>query len=116
MTTRRERGARTLAGQPVDRAVAGPLAVHYCAGLAGVSLRDYTLNPRCLADSVIRYYERFRPDAGVLPPAARPWRTPRAPGGRHRADPAAQSCGAGPLSAHARRIALRQGGDRQGGL
>ena len=55
--------ARVLAGQTVTRPAAGPLAVHYCAGLAGVSLRDYTLNPRCLADCVIRYYQRFRPDA-----------------------------------------------------
>jgi uroporphyrinogen decarboxylase len=55
--------ANVLAGQTVSRPVAGPLAVHYCAGLAGVSLRDYTLNPRCLADCVIRYYQGFRPDA-----------------------------------------------------
>jgi MtaA/CmuA family methyltransferase len=54
---------RALDGQPVPRAPAGPLAVHWCAGLAGVSVRDYTLDPRILADCVIRYYEHFRPDA-----------------------------------------------------
>ena len=41
----------------------GPLAVHYCAGFSGVSLRAYTTDARTLADCVLRYYERFRPDA-----------------------------------------------------
>lgn len=54
---------RALRGQPTPRVPTGPLAVHFCARLAGVSLRDYTLNPRVLADCVLRYYERFRPDA-----------------------------------------------------
>jgi MtaA/CmuA family methyltransferase len=31
--------------------------------MTGVSVRDYTLDPRILADCVIRYHERFRPDA-----------------------------------------------------
>jgi uroporphyrinogen decarboxylase len=47
----------------VPRAAVGPLAVHYCARVAGVSVHDYTSDPRVLADSVVRYYERFRPDA-----------------------------------------------------
>ena len=67
-----------LAGRTSPRAVAGPLAVHYCAGLAGVSLRDYTLNPRCLADCIIRYYERFRPDAVWM--SADTWVTAQAMG------------------------------------
>lgn len=41
----------------------GPLAVHYCAQIAGRSIQEYTSNPVVLADSVIRYWERFRPDA-----------------------------------------------------
>ncbi len=45
------------------RVPTGPLAVHFCAKLAGVSVWDYTTNPRGLAECVIRYYERFRPDA-----------------------------------------------------
>ena len=69
---------RTLAGGRVGRAVAGPLAVHYCAGLAGISLRDYTLNARRLAESVLRYYERFRPDAVWL--SADTWVTAEAMG------------------------------------
>ncbi len=68
----------TLAGEPVGRAVVGPLAVHYCATLAGVSLQDYTLRPRVLADCVIRYYERFRPDAVWL--SADTWVTAQAMG------------------------------------
>jgi MtaA/CmuA family methyltransferase len=53
----------TLAGRTVARAVTGPLAVHWCARQAGVAVRDYTLDPRVLADCVARYHERFRPDA-----------------------------------------------------
>jgi uroporphyrinogen decarboxylase len=55
--------SRSLRGADVPRAAAGPLAVHYCARVAGVSVHDYTSDPRVLADSVVRYYERFRPDA-----------------------------------------------------
>lgn len=54
---------RALAGQTVDRVAVGPLAVHFCAGLLGVSLADYTLRPQVLADCAIAYYRRFRPDA-----------------------------------------------------
>ncbi len=61
--TSRQLVHQVLNGQPVLWPVTGPLAVHWCAGLAGVSVRDYTLNPRVLADCVIRYWEQFRPDA-----------------------------------------------------
>jgi MtaA/CmuA family methyltransferase len=37
--------------------------VHYCARRAGVLLRDYTLRPQLLAECVLRYHERFQPDA-----------------------------------------------------
>lgn len=37
--------------------------MHFCARVNGISVRDYTTQPRLLADSVLRYYERFRPDA-----------------------------------------------------
>jgi uroporphyrinogen decarboxylase len=76
--TPKELVARTLAGRAVPRAVVGPLAVHSCARLAGISMRDYTLNPRLLADSVIRYYEQFRPDAVWL--SADTWVTAEAMG------------------------------------
>jgi MtaA/CmuA family methyltransferase len=52
-----------LAGQPVPRVPVGPLAVHFCARVAGITLREYTTRARLLAESVIRYYEQFRPDA-----------------------------------------------------
>jgi uroporphyrinogen decarboxylase len=55
--------ADTLKGLPVPRVVTGPLAVHFCAQWAGHSLRQYTTNPRLLAESVVRYHDRFRPDA-----------------------------------------------------
>ncbi|HEY5911522.1 MAG TPA: uroporphyrinogen decarboxylase family protein, partial [Verrucomicrobiae bacterium] len=53
----------TLEGKPVPRFPVGPLAVHYCARLAGYSLRQYSTTAAALAESVIRYYEIFRPDA-----------------------------------------------------
>jgi uroporphyrinogen decarboxylase len=59
-------------------AVAGPLAVHFCAHSAGISLREYTLNARTLADCVLRYYETFRPDAIWL--SADTWVTAEAMG------------------------------------
>ena len=70
--------AQTLLGQPIPRAVSGPLAVHYCARLAGVSMREYTLNPRALADCVICYHETFHPDAVWL--SADTWVTAQAMG------------------------------------
>ena len=55
--------ASALNGLSVPRVPNGPLAVHFCAGHAGYSLRQYTTDARIMADSVIRYYERFKPDA-----------------------------------------------------
>jgi uroporphyrinogen decarboxylase len=52
-----------LQGLPVSRVPTGPLAVHFCARVAGVTVRQYTTDARVLAESVVRYYERFRPDA-----------------------------------------------------
>ena len=59
----REMVGRALRGLPNPRPVTGPLAVHYCAGMAGVSIREYTTDARVLADCVVRYHQRFRPDA-----------------------------------------------------
>jgi uroporphyrinogen decarboxylase len=61
--TSKELVARALQGLEVPRVPTGPLAVHSCARLTGISIREYTTNPVALADSVIRYYETFRPDA-----------------------------------------------------
>lgn len=67
-----------LHGLECPRVATGPLAVHYCAGLAGVSIRDYTQDAGILADCVLRYYERFRPDAVWL--SADTWVTAEAMG------------------------------------
>ncbi len=61
--TSRELVTRALNGLETPRVPLGPLAVHICARLAGVSLQRYTLDAGALADCVVRYYERFRPDA-----------------------------------------------------
>ena len=55
-----------------------PLAVHFCALDAGVRVRDYTLSAATPADSVIRYYERYQPDAVVV--SADTWVTAEAMG------------------------------------
>lgn len=52
-----------LHGHPTPRVPTGPLAVHFCARVAGYTLRQYTTDAQALADSVIRYHERFCPDA-----------------------------------------------------
>jgi MtaA/CmuA family methyltransferase len=52
-----------LQGQKLSHAPTGPLAVHFCAAQTGVSLADYTADPRVLADCVLGYYDRFHPDA-----------------------------------------------------
>jgi uroporphyrinogen decarboxylase len=54
---------RALCGLETPRSPTGPLAVHYCARMAGFSVHEYTTNPHVLAECVIRYYERFKPDA-----------------------------------------------------
>ena len=69
-----------LNGQPTPRVPTGPLAVHFCAGVAGYTLRQYTTDAQALADSVIRYYERFRPDAVWL--SADTWVSAQAMGAR----------------------------------
>jgi len=59
----RELVAGALQGRELPRVPVGPLAVHFCARLAGYTLGEYTANPRVLAESILRYYERFQPDA-----------------------------------------------------
>jgi uroporphyrinogen decarboxylase len=81
-TSSRELVQRALGGLPVPRPAVGPLAVHYCARLAGVSLREYTLAPGVLADCVIKYHERFQPDAVWL--SADTWVNAQAMGARVR--------------------------------
>jgi MtaA/CmuA family methyltransferase len=55
-----------LRGEPGPRVPVAPLAVHFCARVAGISLNRYTGEAAALADAVICYHQRFRPDAVVL--------------------------------------------------
>jgi MtaA/CmuA family methyltransferase len=73
---------RALRGEAVARPPVGPLAVHYCARLAGRSLSAYTSDAQVLAECVVRYYEEFRPDALWL--SADTWVTAEAMGARTR--------------------------------
>ncbi len=59
----RELVARAVSGLETPRFPVGPLAVHFCARVAGGSIRQYTTEARQLAEAVLRYYERFKPDA-----------------------------------------------------
>lgn len=52
-----------LRGLPTPRVPVGPLAVHFCARIAGYGLHQYTTSARNLADSILHYYDRFKPDA-----------------------------------------------------
>lgn len=74
----KERVLRALRGEPVDHPASGPLAVHFCAVQAGVTLKEYTLDARVLADCVVRYHEKYRPDAVWL--SADTWVTAQAMG------------------------------------
>lgn len=76
----REIVEQALQGLETPRFPVGPLAVHYCAGIAGASIREYTLDPEILADCILRYYARFRPDAVWL--SADTWVTAEAMGAR----------------------------------
>ncbi len=58
-----QRVRKALRGEATDRPVAGPLAVHFCARQSGVTLREYSSDAGILADCILRYYERYRPDA-----------------------------------------------------
>ena len=69
-----------LGGLPVSRVPTGPLAVHFCAGLAGHSLSHYTTSATAMAESILRYYDRFKPDAVWL--SADTWVSAEAMGAR----------------------------------
>jgi uroporphyrinogen decarboxylase len=61
--TPKEKITNTLNGKNVEHFPTSPLAAHYCAQLAGYSIKEYTMNPKALAESVLAYYEIFKPDA-----------------------------------------------------
>ena len=69
-----------LQGRPTPRVPVAPLAVHFCARVAGISLHRYTSDAGALADAVLRTHERFRPDAVCL--SADTWVSAQAMGAR----------------------------------
>jgi MtaA/CmuA family methyltransferase len=69
-----------LKGLPICRVPTGPLAVHICARVAGHTVRRYSTDADALAESVICYYERFKPDAVWL--SADTWVSAEAMGAR----------------------------------
>jgi uroporphyrinogen decarboxylase len=80
-----------LAGQPVPRVPTGPLAVHFCARAAGHSLRRYSTEAHVLAECVVRYAERFKPDAVWV--SADTWVSAEAMGARVGSDSGDQPLG-----------------------
>ncbi len=52
-----------IRGKNTPRPACGPLAVHFCAADNGVSIEDFTLKPSVLAECIIRYHEKYQPDA-----------------------------------------------------
>jgi MtaA/CmuA family methyltransferase len=61
--TSREIVFRALKGKKTPRPACGPLAVHFCAVDSGISFRDFTLNSSIHAECIIRYHEKYQPDA-----------------------------------------------------
>jgi len=80
VTTSKQLILDALQGRPTPHVPTGPLAVHYCARFAGASLKEYTTSAQRMADSILRYYERFRPDAVWL--SADTWVSAEAMGAR----------------------------------
>ena len=54
---------KAIRGEPVPRVPCGPLATFFCAADTGVSLHDYSLKPGVQVECILRYYEKYRPDA-----------------------------------------------------
>jgi uroporphyrinogen decarboxylase len=61
--TSRELVSRSLRGEPVPRPACGPLATFFCAVDAGISLREFSLNPEAQVECLLRYYETYLPDS-----------------------------------------------------
>ncbi|MCE5230759.1 uroporphyrinogen decarboxylase family protein [bacterium] len=74
----RELVYRALRGEATPRAACGPLAVHFCARDAGVPLSKFSLDAQTLADCVVKYWEKYRPDAVWI--SADTWVTAEAAG------------------------------------
>jgi len=69
-----------LEGKAVPQLAVGPLAVHYCARDAGLVIKDFTLDAKLMADAVIQYYHKYKPDAVWI--SADTWVTAEAMGAK----------------------------------
>jgi len=54
---------KSLRGEDTPRPACGPLAVHFCAVDSGVAIHDFTLNSSVHVECIIRYHEKYQPDA-----------------------------------------------------
>ncbi len=69
---------KAIQGEPVPHAACGPLATFFCAADAGASVQDYSLKPDVQVECILRYYEKYRPDAVWI--SADTWVTAQAMG------------------------------------
>jgi uroporphyrinogen decarboxylase len=74
----REIVQKALKGETLPRPACGPLAVHFCAVDAGVSLHEFAKDPQVHVDCLLRYLDKYRPD--VLWVSADTWVTAEAMG------------------------------------
>jgi MtaA/CmuA family methyltransferase len=61
--TSRDLVKRAIKSEPALRPACGPLATFFCAADAGISLQEFTLNADVQVDCILRYHEKYRPDA-----------------------------------------------------
>ncbi len=61
--TSRDLVKKALKGEPAPRPACGPLATFFCAADAGISLQKFTLSADVQVDCILRYQEKYRPDA-----------------------------------------------------
>jgi uroporphyrinogen-III decarboxylase len=61
--TSRDLVKKALKGEPAPLPACGPLATFFCAAEAGISLQEFTLNADVQVDCILRYHEKYRPDA-----------------------------------------------------
>ncbi|MGB2905485.1 MAG: uroporphyrinogen decarboxylase family protein [Candidatus Aminicenantaceae bacterium] len=54
---------RAIKGDQISHPACGPLATFFCASDSGVLLREFSLSADVQVDCILRYYEKYRPDA-----------------------------------------------------
>jgi uroporphyrinogen decarboxylase len=61
--TSKELVKNAIQGEKTPRPACAPLATFFCAADAGISLQEFTTNPDVQVDCILRYFEKYRPDA-----------------------------------------------------